>query len=189
MAYRIPNSNTTLSSVTGLDTVTNVPTLHASTNVSYGSSALYTAAYTAPNTTNKATGVAIPLVSNGRYSGGSLTFTATLQEYNGAAWVDTAATSTLTINTSTSLFYVQNSWIYFRYGTPYTFTTTTAGYYRVKFTRSTTTDTPTVRADSGGANFAFMATDDRTGAVATTDNVFALGINYSDTTFTLDGTA
>lgn len=188
MAYRIPNSNTTLSSVTGLDTVTNVPTLHASTNVSYGSSALYTAAYTAPNTTNKATGVAIPLVSNGSYSSGSLTFTATLQEYNGAAWVDTAATATLTINT-TSSFFVQNSWIYFRYGTPYTFTTTTAGYYRVKFTRSTVTNAPTVRADSGGANFAFMATDDRTGAVATTDNVFALGVNYSDTTFTLDGTA
>ena len=188
MAYRIPNSNTTLSSVTGLDTVTNVPTLHASTNVSYGASALYTAAYTAPNTTNKATGVAIPLVSNGSYSSGSLTFTATLQEYNGAAWVDTAATATLTINT-TSYFFTQNSWIYFRYGTPYTFTTTTAGYYRVKFTRSTVTNAPTVRADSGGANFAFMATDDRTGAVATTDNVFVLGVNYSDTTFTLDGTA
>ena len=142
MAYRIPNSNTTLSSVTGLDTVTNVPTLHASTNVSYGSSALYTAAYTAPNTTNKATGVAIPLVSNGSYSSGSLTFTATLQEYNGAAWLDTAATATLTINT-TSYFFNQSSWIYFRYGTPYTFTTTTAGYYRVKFTRSTVTNAPT----------------------------------------------
>ena len=188
MAYRIPNSNTTLSSVTGLDTVTNVPTLHATTSITYGASAVFTVAYTAPNTTNKATGVAIPLVSNGSYSSGSLTLTATLQEYNGVSWNDTAATATLTINT-TSSFFTQNSWIYFRYGTPYTFTTTTTGYYRVKFTRSTATNSPGVRADSGGSNFAFMATDDRTGAVATTDDVFVLGINYADTTFTLDGTA
>lgn len=187
MAFRIANSNTTLTSTTGWDTVTNTPTIHASTNITF-TPPIYSASYTAPNLTNKATGAAILLISNGMYSGGSVTFTATLQEFNGSVWNDTAATSTLTINTSTTFFFVQNSWIYFRYGTPYTFTTTTAGYYRVKLTRSTITNAPTLRADSGAANFAFMATDDRTGALGTTDDVFVLGINYADTTVTLDGT-
>lgn len=186
MAYRIANSNTTLTSATGWDTVTNTPTIHASTNLTF-TPPIYSAGYTAPNLTNKATGAAILLISNGMYSSGSVTFTATLQEYNGAVWSDTAATATLTINTST-YFIVQNSWIYFQYGTPYTFTTTTAGYYRVKLTRSTITNAPTLRADSGGANFAFMATDDRTGALASTDDILVLGINYADTTVTLDGT-
>lgn len=187
MSYRIANSDTTLSSVTGWDTVTNTPTIHASTNITF-TPPIYSAAYTAPNITNKATGAAILLISNGMYSGGSVTFTATLQEYNGATWNDTAATATLTINTSTTFFFVQNSWIYFRYGTPYTFTTTTAGYYRVKLTRSTITNAPTLRADSGAANFAFMATDDRAGALGSTDDAFVLGINYTGTTVTLDGT-
>lgn len=186
MAYRIANSNTTLTSTTGWDTVTNTPTIHASTNLTF-TPPIYSAGYTAPNTTNKATGVAVLLVTNGMYSSGSLTFTATLQEYNGATWNDTAATATLTINTTTYNF-AQNSWIYFQYGTPYTFTTTTAGYYRVKLTRSTSSNTPTFRTDSGGANFAFMATDNRTGALATTDDILILGINYADTTVTLDGT-
>jgi len=186
MAYRIANSNTTLTSTTGWDTVTNTPTIHASTNLTF-TPPIYSAGYTAPNLTNKATGVAILLISNGMYSSGSVTFTATLQEYNGSVWSDTTATATLTINTST-YFFVQNSWIYFQYGTPYTFTTTTAGYYRVKLTRSTITNAPTLRADSGGANFAFMATDNRTGALASTDDILVLGINYADTTVTLDGT-
>ena len=187
MAFRIANSNTTLTSATGWDTVTNTPAIHASTNFTF-TSPLYSAAYTAPNTTNRATGVAVALVSNGSYSGGSLTFTATLQEFNGSVWNDTSATSTITINTSTSFFFVQNSWIYFRYGTPYTFTTTAVGYYRIKLTRSTATNNPSLRADSGVSNFAFMATDNRTGAIASTDDVFILGINYADTTVTLDGT-
>lgn len=182
MAYRIPNSNTTLSSATGWDTVTNTPTIHASTAVAISGS-IYSASFTAPNITNACTGVAVLLVTKGAYSSGNLTITATLQENS----VDTAATSTITINTTATSF-TESTWIYFRFATPYTFTSTTAGYYRFKMTRGSATTSPTLRYDSGGANFAFMATDDRTGALASTDDLLVLGINYADTTVTWDGT-
>lgn len=187
MSYRIQNSDTTLSSATGWDTVTNTPTLHASTNLTTLTTASYSAAYTAPNLVNKATGAALMLIASGSYASGNTTLTLTLQEYNGATWSDTAATSTIIVNTNNSSFTV-GAWIYFRFGTPYTFTTTSAGYYRLKVIRGTVTTAPTLRMDSGGSNFAFMATDDRTGAVASTDNLLVLGINYSNTTVTLDGT-
>ena len=189
MAYRISNSDTTLSSATGWDTVTNTPTLHASTNLTTSGSASYSAAFTAPNTTNKSTGCSVMLISTGAYSSGDMTLTLTLQEYNGASWVDTAATSTITTNT-TALGYTVGSWVYFRFGSPYTFTTTTAGYYRMKVVRGSATSSPTLRMDSGGSNFAFMATDDRTGAIASTDDLLVLGTNYSTTptTVTWDGT-
>ena len=187
MAYRISNSDTTLSSATGWDTVTNTPTLHASTNLTTSGSASYSAAFTAPNTTNKSTGCAVMLISTGAYSSGDMTLTLTLQEYNGASWVDTAATSTITTNT-TALGYTAGSWVYFRFGSPYTFTTTTAGYYRMKVVRGSATSSPTLRMDSGGSNFAYMATDDRTGAIGSTDNLAVLGINLSLTTVTIDGT-
>ncbi len=187
MSYRIPNSNTTLSSVTGWDTVTNTPTLHASTNLTTLTTASYSAAYTAPNLVNKATGAALMLIASGSYASGNTTLTLTLQEYNGATWSDTAATSTITVNTNNSSFTV-GAWIYFRFGTPYTFTTTSAGYYRLKVIRGTVTTAPTIRMDSGGSNFAFMATDNRTGAIASTDDLIVLGINYANTTVTWDGT-
>jgi len=189
MAYRIPNSDTTLSSTTGWDTVTNTPTLHASANITI-TGTLNTVAYTAPNTTNYATGVALLFVATGNYTSGNLTVTCTLQEFNGSVWNDTTATATVTINTTAVSSFTLGSWVYFRYGTPYKFTTTTAGYYRIKITKSTATTSPTARADSGGVNCAFMATDDRTGAIASTDDLLVLGTNYSTTptTVTWDGT-
>lgn len=190
MSYRIPNSSTNLSSATGWDTVTNVPTLHASTNITLTGS-IYSLAYTAPNTTNYATGAAIMITSTGYYTTGGLTLTATLQEYNGSTWNDTAANGTMTIIPTASGTYALNSWVYFRYGTPYKFTTTTAGYYRVKLTRGSASQNSTARADTGGSNPAFMATDDRTGAVGSTDDLLVLGHNFSTTpiTVTWDGTA
>jgi len=187
MSYRVANSDTTLSSVTGWDTVTNTPTLHASTNLTTLTTQSYSAAYTAPNTTNAATGGAVMMSSNGSYSSGDTTLTLTLQEYNGATWADTAATSTITTNTTSKAFTV-GSWIYFRFGSAYTFTTTSAGYYRLKIVRGTVTNAPTLRMDSGGSNFAFMATDNRLGAIASTDDLLVLGINYATTAVTWDGT-
>lgn len=187
MSYRIANSDTTLSSVTGWDTVTNTPTLHASTNLTTLTTPSYSAVFTAPNLVNACTGASVLLISSGSYSSGNTNLTLTLQEYNGATWVDTAATSTITTNT-TSLAFNLTTWVYFRFGTAYTFTTTTAGYYRLKIVRGTVSNAPTLRMDSGGANFAFMATDNRTGAIASTDDLFVLGANYSNTTVTLDGT-
>lgn len=187
MAYRIANANTTLTSATGWDTVTNTPTIHASTNLTTLTTPSYSAAYTAPNTTNSATGGAVMMSSNGSYSSGNTTLTLTLQEFNGATWADTAATATVTTNTTSTAFTV-GSWLYFRFGSPYTFTTTSAGYYRLKIIRGTVTNAPTLRMDSGGSNFAFMATDNRLGAIASTDDLLVLGINYATTTVTWDGT-
>lgn len=184
MAYRIANADTTLSSATGWDTVTNTMTLHASTAISV-TGTIYTSTFTAPNLTNACTGVAFLLINKGGYSAGNLTITVTLQENS----IDTAATSTITINTTGLVTFTENTWIYFRFPSAYTFTSTTAGYYRFKITRSASaTSNPTFRADSGGSNAAFMATDDRTGALASTDNLLVLGINYADTTVTWDGT-
>ncbi len=183
MSYRIANSDTTLSSVTGWDTVTNTPTIHASTNIFVSSSPLYTATFTAPNTTNKCTGVALLMSSTGYNSSGNTQITVTLQENT----VDTAATKTVTFNT-TALNVSISSWVYIQFTAPYTFTSTTAGYYRFKITRGGVSTAPSLRSDSGASNFAFMATDDRTGAVASTDDLLVLGINYADTTVTWDGT-
>lgn len=184
MAYRIANADTTLSSVTGWDTVTNTPTIHASTYITVSTSAQYTQGFTAPNLVNKCTGVALLLITKGSYTSGDLTLTVTLQENS----VDTAATKTITINTTGMSSFAESNWIYVRFPTPYTFTSTTAGYYRFKIVRGTATNSPTLRADSVGSNFAFMATDDRVGAIASTDDLFVLGVNYSNTTVTLDGT-
>lgn len=182
MAYRIANADTTLSSVTGWDTVTNSPTVVNSSNVVVLTTALYTATFTAPNVTNKCTGVAFLMTTKGAYSSGNLTLTATLQENS----VDTAATVTLTINT-TATSYTENTWVYFRFPTPYQFTSTTIGYYRFKLVRSAAT-TATIMVSDGAAKFAYMATDDRTGAIASTDDLLVLGVNYADTTVTWDGT-
>lgn len=189
MSYRIPNANTTLTSTTGWDTVTNTPTLHASTDITI-TGTIYTAAYTAPNTSNYATGVAIMLRYTGYYGSGNLTITCTLQEFNGSTWSDTSATATITSIPTATGGYNTNTWAYFRYGTPYQFTTTSSGYYRVKITRGSSTSSPTARADSGGSNCAFMATDDRTGAIGSTDDLLVLGHNFSTTpiTVTWDGT-
>jgi len=189
MAYRIANSNTTLTSTTGWDTVTNTPTIHASTDITI-SGTIYSGTYTAPNTSNYATGAAIMLRYCGYYTSGNQTITATLQQYNGSTWADTTATATITSMPTASTAYSVNTWVYFRWGIPYQFTTTSAGYYRIKITRGSSSNSPTARADSGGSNFAFMATDDRTGAIASTDDLLVLGHNYATTpiTVTWDGT-
>ena len=184
MAYRINNSATTLSSVTGWDTVTNTPTLHASTTITVGASAIFSATFTAPNTTNKCTGVAVMFQATGNYTLADLTITATLQE----SGVDTAASASLVIQPTSATQYFLNSWVFFKFATPYTFTTTGAGAYRIKITRSTTSNSPTLRADTAGTAFAYMATIDQTGAIASTDDLLLLGTNFASTTVTWDGT-
>jgi hypothetical protein len=89
MAYRVSNTTGNASSTTLWDTVTNVPTLHASTNVTINNAGTpsFTAGYTAPNTVNTATGVLVYI--NARGTAGTLTVT--LQE----STVDTAATASI----------------------------------------------------------------------------------------------
>lgn len=175
MAYRVANSNTTLTSTTGWDTVVNTPTMHATTNMSVNTTARYTGTFTAPNTTNKVTGVLLFVTGVGTQD-----FIITLQENS----VDTAATVTVP-NANIS----GNHWVYFRFPTPYQFTSTTAGYYRFKVAGGGGT-TATVAADSGGTNACFLATIDQFGAIGASDIIFVQGENGSTTTrtITLDGT-
>src|SRR3954468_12018727 len=84
--------------------VTNTPALHASTNISVSTSNLFTATYTAPNTTNKCTGVALYLAT-ANTSGGNITIT--LQE----STVDTAATVTVAASALTN----SGTWVFFKF--------------------------------------------------------------------------
>lgn len=178
-AFKIPNAaSSTFSNANHWDSVTNTPTLHASTNVTISTSNYYTATYTAPNTTNACTGVLMYISGTGTTSTG--TVTVTLQENS----VDTACA--VTVNGTT---FVAGSWYYFRFSTPYVFTSTTAGYYRFRVSRTGTwTSSSTIAADSGGSTIAFLATDNRTGA-PTNESIIVAGQNGTTTpvTLTVDG--
>ena len=148
MAFKIPNATGKWGTASTWDSVTNTPTLHASTNISLSTSGIYSAVFTAPNTTNYCTGVLI-YQANGAV-GGSGIFTIVLQE-NGSDVGGGAGTVSLNIAD------MRAGWTYFRFTTPYQFTSTTAGYYRFRAYRGSTTNVPSFSADSSGSLFAFLA--------------------------------
>lgn len=180
MSQRIANSTGNFSSSATWDQGTNTPTLHASTNTTISTSNSYSATFTAPNTSNKVTGVTVLLIS----AGSANTITATLQEdiTGTSSWLDTAATATITLS---SVY--DNSFLYFQYSTGYTFATTGANRYRWKLVCGTST--LTVAADSGGSLFGYVSWDNRHVVPVSGDNVFCIGSNNSTPiTVTLDGT-
>ena len=179
MAYRINNNAGNWDSATLWDTVVNVPTMHATTNITV-TGTLFTAVFTAPNTTNYSTGIAFFVNAVG--SAG--TITCTLQEYNGATWVDTAATGAFTVTNLTA-----NSLAYLRWGTAYQYATTTVGYYRVKYVLTGGAGTTRFNANSAGTASAYLASDDRTGALGATDDVFVVGDNTTSRTVTINNTS
>ena len=170
MAYKIAGTTGNWSTAGTWYSVPNTPTLHASTNITVSTSNLFTATFTAPNTTDAVTGclIYIPAI------GSSGTVTVTLQDNT----VDTTATASIA---TTSL--IPGSWNWFSFGTPYTFASTAAGRYRFKIVNAGAAGTTTAAADSGGANIAYLCATNATGVPASTDYVFiAAGI------VTLDGT-
>lgn len=173
MAYRVSAQTGNFSTAATWDQVTNTPTLHASTNITVTNSDKYTATFTAPNTTNACTGVLVLCTT-----AATKDMTATLQESS----VDTAATVTIPLADIPA-----NSWVYFRFATPYVFTTTGAGAYRFKI-RTATSSTGAVAADSGGTLMAFLATDDRHSVPTTAENVWVQSPNNTGSlTVTMDG--
>lgn len=118
---------------------------------------IFTATFTAPNTSGKTTGVwfwfATTTVQN---------YIFTLQE----ATVDTACTVTVP---STSLVL---GWNYIRFPTPYQWTATTAGRYRFKIAAGTSSGGQV--ASSGGLAI-FMDTHDTVSTLATTDDAWVGG--------------
>lgn len=152
--------------------VTNVPTMHASTNITITNSDKFTATFTAPNTTNACLGMLVYCVAVG-----TIDWTLTLYE-NGLA---TAATATLTAANR-----VAGCWFYIKFATPYVFTATTAGYYKFLL-RTASSGTGTVAADSAGTGIAFLAVDDRNTAFGATDSAVILAPVGSTYTVTVDG--
>lgn len=143
----------------------------------------FTDTFTAPNTTAQALGFIAYLTS---LSQSNSTYTVTLQEYSGAAWVDKNTGTFTTTGT------VSSSNDYYRFDiTPYTYTTTTANYYRYKIVRSTGSGGLfRVRLRSAGTDWGIFALDDRGAEPVDTDTVFVVSGDPggSELTVTVDGT-
>lgn len=177
MAYRVSAQTGNFGTASTWNEVTNTPTIHASTSITVTNSNKFTATFTAPNTTNACTGVMVLCTTVPTQD-----WTVTLQE----STVDTAATATIAV-ADIPVSSSSTSWVYFRFVTPYVFTTTAAGAYRFKL-RTASSATGQAAADSGGTLFAFLATDDRQSVPTTNDNVWVQSPNNTGTlTVTMDG--
>ena len=156
------------------DTVTNTPTLHASTNIVVTAN-VYTATFTAPNTTNAVTGVAF--LQGGGTNPTSETYTIALQGNS----IDTTAVLVQDNTKWSDQTSLNARYVYFRFTVPYFFTTTTAGWYRFRISRTGSSTNLALCADSGGANPLFMCTIDAHAAPTTTDNIWIGGSNGTGT--------
>jgi len=176
MAYKVASTTGNWSVAGTWDSVVNTPTIHASTNITISTSNLFTATFTAPNLVDACNGCLLYIVAPGT-AGHNITVT--LQDNT----VDTTATQTLSFTDIKA-----NSWVYFRFATPYTFLSLVAGRYRFKVV-SSGSGTHTGAADSGATNLAYLATTNATGVPAATDYVFITSQNLGAAiTLTMDGT-
>lgn len=167
MPYRVTNgAGTSFNTAANWDTGVNTPSIHASTNITVTSGGVFSATFTAPNTVNAATGVVVPVAAKGTAG----TITATLQE-NSAGWVDKAS---VTINI-TSL--VASTPVFFEFTAAYTFTSTAAGYYRIKLNTTGAAGTTSIAADSGAANFSYLATYNSNAVPTAGDDVLFISPN------------
>lgn len=169
MAYRVTNgAGTSFNTTTNWNEGVNTPSIHASTSITVSAGGVFSATFTAPNTTNACTGVLVPVAARG--TAGNII--ATLQE-NSAGFVDVAgATATIAI---TSL--VASTHVFFKFTTPYVFTAVTAGRYRIKLNTSGASGTTSIAADSGGANFAYIAYMDNHVVPTTGDDIHIVSPN------------
>lgn len=156
MALRVLTASASSSAGGTWDTATSNSGVHNSTDIAVLTTPTNSAVFTAPNTTNAATGVWIfPTVL------GSGTLTATLRE----AGVDKAS---VTVNVSDLTI---NEWNYLSLGTPYVFTTTVASSYRWVFNTSVA-GTSVASANVGGTLIAYISTDNRNTALGATDDLW-----------------
>lgn len=169
MKFALVNGNWGTAGTWG--TVTNTPTSHVSTVLTLSAVARNTATFTAPNTTDACYGVGLILTTPG-----TCTVTVTLQENS----INTAATVSRSFTQGTAT--TGGSVFWFEFPTPYTFTATTAGYYRFAITASAITNATIVAADSGGTLPAYYAVDGRTGVPG------AESVCISEKTVTMNGT-
>lgn len=156
------------------------------------SSTRYSKVFTAPNTTNACTGgiVWFTAISTAAHSP-----KLELEEYDGvSAWVSKAShtiTNTHTVFDNNRFFSGSSTVtaipIYFRFDTPFTYTTTTAGYYRFKLSGGTSA-TYVYSGTSGASSILWaVIVDDRTGVPTPgSDDVWIVGDETTETVVTLD---
>jgi hypothetical protein len=180
MAFYVSNQTGNWSTAATWGKGSNTPTLHASTNITPTLTGVFSAAFTAPNITgNQSIGVMVFCATKA----GTGNWTATLQEDAGAGFADVAgATATVT-----QAALIAGNFIYFQWGTPYTYAVATAGKYRIKLTVSVATS-GTAAADSGGSNFMYLEVSDIGGPPALNDRAWIVTPNQTTAvTVTVDG--
>lgn len=188
MAIRPSVNGGNFSDATTWQTLTANSTAGTST-VALTNTPLSSEVFTAPNTTNACLGVVALHFGLTQYR--TSTYFAKLQEYNGATWVDVATAS---VPESTLDYTTEGvgttTYLYFKLPTPYTFTTTSTGYYRWQFYRDATLGgNPTFRRDSVSARVTHWTIDDRTGAPAASDFLLIVSDPNSPVDVILDGDA
>ena len=137
---------------------------------------LYTNTLTALNTSDSWRGAYLPFNSFPANS----SFTITLQQYDGSTWSDTTATAT-------AYSYAVNGgtrWGFAKFGTPYTPTTTSTGYYRLKLVKLTGAGIIQLYGTSGTAPSCMIASVSPVSTPGTGDDVLIAGdmTNVSGTT-------
>src|SRR3990167_8949201 len=145
MAIRAPIASGNWSAAATWGQLSNTPTLHATTNISCTAATnFYSAVFTAPSVADASLGVWIFNVT------GSTTATVTiaLQEFSGAVWADVVSVARVS-----NAAFKANHWYYYEFAAPYTYTTTTAGYYRIRLQSSATQN---MAANSSGTTFVFL---------------------------------
>lgn len=171
----IPNQTGVWSDANSWNKTSNVPTIHASTNINIDLTAKFSPTFTAPSLINFCKGALIYITTK---ASTLPTLTLTLQENS----IDTIAVGTV----DTSLLTANGTWIYIKFPVPYLFTSLTADYYRFKLVSNSATITTV--AMTATTLFHFLAVDDRTGVPVTTDQVFIADDISTPVTITIDGT-
>lgn len=148
--------------------------LDATTTNSFSSTTktVYSDVFTAPNTSAQCIGAVFFIQAMHALWTGSITLK--LQEFNGSAWVD-KATEVIDV-TTLPVRNPERAALYIKFATPYSYATTSTGYYRFQyiFTNTQGTYGGAVYINSS-SNVCTLAVDDRTGAPGTTDDVVVVG--------------
>lgn len=173
MAIRIANGNGNFFTSAPWDQVANTASLHASTNVNITTAGVGSTTFTAPNTTNAVTGVAVYMVTPP--SGGN--------NWTAELYVSGVASGNIaTINNAD--FPPDGGWVYFRLASAVTYSTIAANAYSWVF-KSSSTNSGVVAADSGGTLVSILSTDDRHTTPSSSDQVWIMPHNASSTTITI----
>ncbi len=175
MALKVSIADGNLNAAATWGTVTNTPTIGGAVDWISIEADRFSATFTAPSASDSCVGILISFAAFALSDTGKGDWTVALQEDSGG--FSDVATKTFTEAELVDRFADASSsnldfWWYFKFAAPYQFTTVVADAYRIRV-RSTSSGTANrVLKDSGGSLVAFIAVDDRTGAVANDDVLF-----------------